>query len=45
MSLDELFLIPEAKSNVLVAVSVADTSNAIFTPSKSSRSGMVVREV
>jgi hypothetical protein len=40
-----LFLVPEGKGNVLQAMRVADTSNAILTPAVCARACHVVSEV
>lgn len=43
--LDLLFLVPKGKCNVLVAVSIADTGNTVFTPAVGARAGVIVGEV
>lgn len=40
-----VLLVPESKGDMLVAMSVTDTSYAIFSPSESSRTGLVVGEM
>ena len=40
-----LFLVPESKCNILVAMRVADTGNAVLTPSVRAGAGVVVREI
>jgi hypothetical protein len=42
---DVLLLVPEAECNVLEAMGIGDTSNAIFTPSEGAGPGMFVWEV
>lgn len=41
----ELFLIPEAEANVLVAMSITDTGDTVLTPTECARSSVFVREV
>lgn len=40
-----ILLVPEGKCDMLVAMSVTNTSNTIFTPSESSRASLIVREM
>lgn len=40
-----LFLVPKAEGNVLSAVRVTDTGDAILAPAESARSSMIVREI
>jgi hypothetical protein len=42
---DELFFVPEAECDILETMCIGNTSDAIFTPSEGSRSGMFVREI
>ena len=43
--MNPLFLVPKCKSDVLVAMGIADTSNAVFSPAVCSLARLVVREV
>ena len=45
MHCDLLLFIPECERNVLIAVGITDTSDAIFAPSVCSLSGLIVGEV
>jgi len=40
-----ILLVPEGKSDVLQAMAITDTSNAVFTPSERSGSSLIVGEV
>ena len=40
-----LFLVPESEGNVLEAVCIRHTSNAVLAPAKGARSRHVVREI
>lgn len=40
-----ILLVPESESDMLVAVTVTDASNAILTPSESSRSSLIMGEM
>lgn len=44
-TVDLLFLVPKCKCNVLQAMRIGDTGDAIFTPTKGPRPRMVVWEV
>jgi hypothetical protein len=40
-----LFFVPKSKSNILKAMRIRDTGNAILTPSESSGARMIVWEI
>lgn len=42
---ESILLVPKSEGNMLVAVGIADSSNAILTPSESSRSSLIMGEV